>query len=99
MRNLVIAAIVVRASSALADGGIPFEIEAGKTIERNVGYATGWFCDDPSLVRADLVTRNDANVWIVTGVKIGTTQCRVGTDLARVHYVFDVTVIAAKPKR
>ena len=83
------------ASTALADG-TRLDVVLGKTVERDVGIATGWFCDDPSLVVADLVTRGDHNVWIVSGSKVGTTQCRVGTDVSRPSYVFEVHVV---PKR
>ena len=78
----------------------PEPVEVGRTVERNVGYATGWFCDDPALVEASLVTRDDDyNYWIVTGVKVGSTQCRVGTDPTRASTVFDVTVKRARSKR
>lgn len=73
---------------------LSLRVEIGKTVERSVGYARGWTCDDPSLVTAELVTRDDHNVWIVTGKKLGSTQCRVGTDPYGVAYVFDVRVVA-----
>ena len=85
----IVAAVVL---ALAAQGGIPLSVGVGKTVERQVGNATGWFCDDPSLVTADLVTRGDINVWRVTGVAVGTTECRVGTDPTRASYVFDVTV-------
>ena len=66
------------------------------TVEKNVSYARGWMCDDPSLLTAQMVTRDDHNVWIAKGVKLGETQCRVGLDRMRVYYVFDVHVV---PKR
>ncbi|MDB4955464.1 MAG: hypothetical protein JWO36_3033 [Myxococcales bacterium] len=81
---------------ARADG-TRLEVELGKTVERDVGIATGSFCDDPSLVTTDLVTRNDRNVWIVRGAKLGTTLCRVGTDPTRPHFVFEVHV--TRPRR
>ena len=77
-----------------AQGAIPLSVDLGKTVERDVGNATGWFCDDPSLVTAELVTRGEVNVWRVTGAKPGSTQCRVGTDPTRASFVFDVTVNA-----
>jgi hypothetical protein len=97
--RLAALALLVLAGTALADGEIPLEVELGKKIERNVGYARGWFCDDPTLVQADLVTRGDHNVWIVTGAKLGHTLCRVGTDAYAGAYVFDLHVVAAKKKR
>ena len=74
-------------------------VEVGKTVERRVDNAIGWFCDDPSLVEASLVTEDDVNYWRVKGVKVGTTQCRVGTDPTRSTTVFDVTVKRARAKR
>ena len=89
-------ALVVVSSVALADGD-RLDVEVGKTVERDGGYARGgWFCDDPSLITAELVTRDDHNVWIVTGVKVGSTQCRVGTEMHRPYVVFDVHVVPAK---
>lgn len=71
----------------------PLVIEIGKTLETKVGYARGWSCDDPTLVTAELVTRDEQNVWIVTGQKTGSTQCRVGTDPYGVSFVFHVRVV------
>lgn len=104
-RSLVVAAVAAVAGLlgghgvARAGDGLPLEVELGKTVQVDVAVAIGWFCDDPSLISAELVTRGDRNVWIVTGAKLGATQCRVGTDLHRVHYVFDLRVIKAKPAR
>ena len=81
------------ATIALAQGGIVLPIAVGQTVEEPVDNAIGWFCDDPSLISAEIVTRGAFNDWRVTGVKAGTTQCRVGTELGRASYLFDVTVI------
>jgi hypothetical protein len=89
----------VGSHAAWAGDGIPLAVTVGFTVERNAGNANGWFCDDPSLVEAMLETRGDTNVWIVKGVKSGFTQCRVGTDIARASYVFDVTVKGEAPRR
>jgi hypothetical protein len=83
------------AGLAAADGA-RVDVEVGKTVERDVAIAIGWFCDDPSLVAAEMVTRGNHNVWIVHGAKVGTTQCRVGTDPSRVAFVFDVHVLPPK---
>jgi len=69
-------------------------VEIGKSVERNVGYARGWACDDPALISAGLTTRGDHNVWVVTGQKTGSTQCRVGTDPYGTSYLFNVRVVA-----
>lgn len=94
MRAIIVLALL--AATAHADDSPKITVEIGKTTERDVAIATGWFCDDSSLVRADLITRGDHNIWVVTGVKEGDTQCRVGTDPARPHYVFDVHVVAKR---
>ena len=67
------------------------EVEVGKTVEKSVGTLRTYFCDNPSLISAQLVTRGGANVWVITGVKPGTTQCRVGESF-RPALVFDVVV-------
>jgi hypothetical protein len=83
--------------------GIALTLEVGRTTERRVGNATGWFCDDATLVEASIVTRpganGDLNYWVVTGRALGATQCRVGTDPSRASFVFDVTVQRASSKR
>ncbi len=98
MRRVVFAGLLVAASGAVANGQSGLQLELGKKVEINVGYARGWMCDDPSFVQADLVTRGDHNVWIVTGVKLGQTMCRVGTDPFAYSYVFDVRVVAPKKR-
>lgn len=77
---------------ALADGALAISVEVGTTIERPVANANGWFCDDPSLIDAAIVTRDDVNYWIATGKRPGRTLCRVGTDVTRASFVFDLTV-------
>ena len=84
-------------TSAVADGEIKLEVPLGKKLVRDVGYARGWFCDDPSLVAAEIYTKDDRNYWAVTGVKVGTTNCRVGTQpYTPVYYVFEVHVVDKK---
>lgn len=97
--RIALALLVVAAVARADDGVVRLDVAVGATVEQDVMIARGWFCDDPSLVKADLVTRGDHNFWIVTGVKPGTTQCRVGTDLYRVHYVFEVRVSPARSRR
>jgi hypothetical protein len=89
-------AILLFAGTAYADEPPRVDLEVGGTVEKNVAYARGWMCDDPSLLTAQMVTRDDHNVWIAKGVKVGKTLCRVGLDHQRVSYVFDVHVV---PKR
>lgn len=102
MRHLLAALLVT--GTAFADGiQVPgdyprVDVEVGKTVEHAVGYYRGrWFCDDPSLLSAELITRANTNYFVVTGVKVGSTQCRVGTELEG-FTVMNVYVAAAKPK-
>ncbi len=96
--KLVAAALLFASTSALADGEIRIDLELGKKREIDVGYVRGWMCDDPSLVTADMVTKDERNYWVVTGVKLGSTTCRVGTDPLAGHYVFAVRVVPAKKR-
>jgi len=94
---VIVMVVALAARHASAEGEIKLEVELGKTVEREVASSRGWFCDDPSLLTADVVTRDDHNVWIVTGAKLGATTCRVGTDPLRFAYVFEVRVVPKKP--
>ncbi len=74
---------------------IPLELTVGETVERGVGRAMGWFCDEPKFLSAKMVTRHNRNFWIVTGVAPGTTQCRIGPAAAETGtptFLFAVTV-------
>jgi hypothetical protein len=93
--RIALAIYLLSAVVAYADGN-RLDLEISKTVERDVAIATGWFCDDPTLVSAELVTRGERNVWVVRGVKVGTTQCRVGTDPSRPVFVYEVHVLPAK---
>jgi hypothetical protein len=98
MRGLgvLVRLLVLAPTIALADPAPNrIEVEVGKTVERDVGILRSFFCDDPSLIAAELRTRGQTNVWVVTGQKVGTTQCRVG-DFTRPALLFDVVVKAAK---
>lgn len=98
MRGLALLTVLCAVADAGHADPAPnkIEVELGKTVEREVGVLRGYFCDDPALITADIVTRNNVNVWIVTGAKVGTTQCRVG-DHTRPALLFDVIVKAGKP--
>ncbi len=101
----VAVAVVVAGAATAGEGtaragdGVALTVEVGRKTSRPVGNANGWFCDDPSLVDAAIVTRGDVNYWVVAGAKEGTTQCRVGTDPSRATFVFDVTVKRASSNR
>jgi hypothetical protein len=90
---------VVGASSPSRGEGFVMTVEVGKKVQRPVDNAIGWFCDDPTLIAASMATQGDTNYWVVEGVKVGMTQCRVGTDPSRASFVFDVTVKRASAKR
>jgi hypothetical protein len=97
----LLAALLV-STSAFADGILVkgdyprVDVEVGKTVEQPVGYYRyRWWCDDPSLITGNLITRGDTNYFVITGVKAGSTQCRVGTEREG-FTVLDVYVAAAK---
>ena len=99
MKAIAIALLVAAgAHSVAADDERPprIEVEVGKTIERDVGPSRGLLCDDLSIMKVDLVTRGDTNYLVVTGEKIGATQCRVGTERYKPGRVYDVFVVAPK---
>ena len=88
------------AGSALADDPQRIDVAVGQTVERDVGFAIGLLCDDLSIVRADLrASTPESNTFSVTGVKEGTTMCRAGTAPTRPTFVFEIHVVAARPRR
>jgi hypothetical protein len=88
------------AAPAAADDSVQLVVAVGAKVEQAVGQAQTWFCDDPSLIHAELETRDGGNVWIVVGAKPGKTQCRVGQVALGPSYLFAVTVKpATKPRR
>ena len=102
MRSTLAVSVVVAvavASSPSRGEGLALVVEVGAKVRRPVDNAIGWFCDDPTLLHAHIVTEGQDNYWVVEGVKAGSTQCRVGTDPSRATFVFDVTVKRASAKR
>ena len=83
---------------AVDDGDKPrrLDVKVGKTVEVDVGYTRGFRCDDLAAIEVVIQTREtrDAttNVFVVKGVREGSTQCRVGTDLHGPTILFDVRV-------
>jgi hypothetical protein len=76
------------------------EVRVGETAERYVGFAVGYRCDDPSLLQIELRTKSEqTNVFVVTGVKEGTTACRVGTDPYRPSVVYEIRVLPRRGRR
>jgi hypothetical protein len=101
MRRIALVAWMLAAGSALAQpsGTTPISVEVGQTLEVDVGYARGIVCDDLSVVRPGLVTRNDHNFFLAAGLKVGRTLCRVGTyDGQGPYFLFAVTVAPAKKR-
>jgi hypothetical protein len=93
-------ATTAHADGILVQGDYPkVKVEVGQTVEASVGYYRGfWGCDDATLVTADIVTKGDTNYWVVTGVKAGSTQCRVGLVQTGGYAVFNVYVTAPPSK-
>jgi hypothetical protein len=96
VRGLPLSVLLALAAPARgeADGVGRVELDVGESIELQVGNALGWFCDDPSLVTAEIVLGDGYNTWVVTGASVGITHCRVGTMVGRASYVFEVEVLA-----
>lgn len=95
---LVVCLLVGRA--AADDGRLALELAVGETVQRDVGFALGLRCDDLAIARAELrASTPESNTFAVTGLKEGTTLCRVGTSLERPTYLFEIRVIAAHPRR
>lgn len=75
------------------------EVRVGETAEREVGIAVGYRCDEPALVRVEMRTkREEVNAFVVTGVEVGVTRCRVGTDPYRPSVVYEVRVLPRRPR-
>jgi hypothetical protein len=99
MKRIAFALVVAVGGTADADG-VKLTVAVGETVEREVGFAHGVMCDDTEIVRADMRTKNEqTNVFVLTGLKEGRTQCRAGTDPTRPYVVFDITVTPAKNHR
>ena len=85
---------------ALADDTVRIDVAVGETIEQDVGFAIGLLCDDLTIIRAELrASTPESNTFTVTGVKEGTTMCRAGTSPNRPTYLFEIHVVAPRPRR
>jgi hypothetical protein len=98
VRGLALAVLLAVAAPARgeSDGVGRVALGVGESAELQVGNALGWFCDDPSLVTAEIVHYEGYNTWVVTGANVGLTHCRVGTTVGRASYLFEVEVSAAR---
>jgi hypothetical protein len=85
---------------ALADEAVRLDVAVGQTVERDVGFAIGVLCDDLAILRIELrPSTPESNRLSVTGIKEGSTMCRVGTAPERPSFVFEIHVVAARPRR
>ena len=94
---LILVLLAQLADAPMADAKpTALAVTVGETVQREAGSAIGYRCDDPTLVTLELRTVGERNILSVTGVKVGTTQCRVGTDPHRPSTLYEVTVAKAK---
>src|SRR5262249_14277177 len=96
MVKVVVAMALVLGATASAqvarvDGAI------GESATVAAGNAIGWFCDNPWVVDANMVGHATSNDWVVTGESVGTTLCRIGTELGRASFVVEVHVTPKPP--
>jgi len=96
LRALAITALCMP-TLASAEDRVPLTVEVGATVTTKVGYAMGYLCDDESIARGQMKNGTpDDNLFVVTGVKLGTTLCRAGTTQDRPTILFQITVVAPK---
>jgi len=100
-RLTVVLALCGSAALAVAEDRVAIKVQVGQTVETDVGFAMGHLCDDEAVVRGEMRNKDaDTNVFAVTGLRVGTTLCRVGTVTVenRPTYLFEITVVPrAKP--
>ena len=97
VRSLAILAVLCGLAAA-DDGTTQITVAVGDTVKRDVGYARGLHCDDTTIVAAEIATdtERDVNVVSLTGLAVGKTLCRAGTEVGRPVVVFAVEVTAKK---
>jgi hypothetical protein len=95
--RLALCLVLVAVAPAAAEG-IRLDVELGDTAKVDVGTLTTLHCDDVTIIKVDLVTRDDEhNDLVVTGLALGSTLCRVGTPSQQPR-LYDIHVIP-KAKR
>jgi len=94
---VVIIALLINANAHAQVARIDLEVGDMRVV--NAGNAVGWFCDDPTLVIADMISRGNYNEWVVTGALPGVTHCRIGTELGRKSFVIEVQITAPSSRR
>lgn len=101
LRSIALAMLLV-APVATADPfegeRIPVRIRVGETREIEVGFARMHVCDDSSIVDAEMRDKSaETNVFVIKGLRPGTTDCRAGLEPDRPTFLFSITVEAARP--
>jgi hypothetical protein len=67
-------------------------VPVGQVREADVDYKIGFACDDLSILRAWMQTRDGRNWFVVEGLAAGSTLCRVGNEAVPPTYLFEVVV-------
>lgn len=97
MRRTLLLPICLATRLAAADDVPTVTVAVGETVERTAGYAIGFQCDDVTILRAEMVAKSPAtNAFVVTGVREGTTRCRIGTDTTRPSELIIVRVVPTR---
>ena len=98
--TLVLSLAAPAALATDADEGIlSANLRVGETSAVEVGPAIGSVCDDPAVVKAEMTAGTATNNKLVlTGLKVGTTLCRAGSDQLGYKRFVRVTVSAAGDK-
>ncbi|MBL9020307.1 MAG: hypothetical protein JNL83_39340 [Myxococcales bacterium] len=103
MLRISLALVVLTAGGGAAaadEERVPLVVEVGQTVSREVGFAMGHLCDDETILHAE--RRNgtlENNLFVVKGLKPGTTLCRAGTVQDRPTILFEVRVVPKRPPR
>ncbi len=104
-RSLVLVALLgsrTVAADAYDGERIAVRIAVGETKEIEVGFARMHVCDDATVVEAEMRDKTqETNVFVIKGLKAGTTDCRAGLDPDRPTFLFSITVEkrGAKPAK
>jgi len=83
-----------------ADGGVPdsgttdLKLKVGQTRKVPVGGLQGLLCDDTTVMTPSLEGGSQDNLFVATGVKPGSTLCRVGTGNTGHYRLIQITVTA-----
>ena len=95
---LWISVLVAVLVGTTGDAPRPLVVAVDETVELEVGYAVGFRCDDTRILEASMKPKSETtNVFIVKGIAVGNTLCRVGTAPERPSMLLEVRVIA-KPR-